>query len=74
MRSTVATQKAVLKTPGIGSASEFSTSTFGQEAFREIYTIDTKRVKNIDLHANDDVVPSIRHGGMRERRDRSSDE
>ena len=31
-------------------------------------------VKDVDLHANDDVVPSIRHGGMRERRDRSSDE
>ena len=68
----------MLKTPGIGSASEFSTSTFGQETFREMHTVDRTGhetcVKDVDLHANNDVVPSIRHGGMRERRDRCSDE
>ena len=30
--------------------------------------------KNVDLHANDDVVPSIRHGRVRKCRDRCSDE
>ena len=70
MRSTVATQKAVLKTPGIGSASEFSTSTFAQKNIKESASKHKMGNKcadlSKDLHPNDDVIPSIRHGRMRE--------